>query len=124
MKSLLPAVLVLSGCDTLGPFFAQFIPALEYANEEWAPITMDCEEPYSSRKPKRCTSQTIRCGDTIRGNNKMGRSRWSSDFYRKATCLAVSTEVRGIPHSTPHHRFPAFCWLKLRHNPLVVVVWR
>jgi len=91
MKSLLPAVLVLSGCDTLGPFFAQFIPALEYANEEWAPITMDCEEPYSSRKPKRCTSQTIRCGDTIRGNNKMGRSRWSSDFYRKATCLAVSS---------------------------------
>jgi len=84
--------LSLSGCDTVGPFMAKFIPALEYMNEEWAPVTMDCDQPFSSRKPKQCITQTIRCGDTIRGNNKMGHSRWSSDFYRKATCLAVSSE--------------------------------
>jgi hypothetical protein len=70
---------------------AKFIPALEYVNEEWAPITMECDQPFSSRKPKRCVTQNIRCGDTIRGNNKMGRDQWGSDFYRKATCLAVSS---------------------------------
>ena len=91
MMGFIPLLLTLTGCDAVGPFMAKFIPALEYVNEEWAPITMECDQPFSSRKPKRCVTQTIRCGDTIRGNNKMGRDQWGSDFYRKATCLAVSS---------------------------------
>jgi len=91
MNLALAALLAMSGCDSLGPSMARFIPVLEYVDEEWAPITMECEKLYSSRKPKQCVSKTIQCGETIRGNNKMGRSKWSSDFYRKATCLAVSS---------------------------------
>lgn len=88
----LPLVLGLSGCDAFGPFMAKFIPALELVNEEWEPVTMDCDEMSPSRKPKRCVTQNLECGSEVRGNNKMGRSNWNDDFYRRATCFAISSE--------------------------------
>ena len=87
----LPLVLGLGCCDAAGAFMAKFIPALEFVNEEWAPVTMDCSETYPSRKPKRCITAEVKCGDTIRGNNKMGRSNWNDEFYRRATCFAISS---------------------------------
>jgi hypothetical protein len=86
----LPLVLSMLGCDATGAFMSKFIPALEFMNEEWAPITMECDTMYPSRKPKRCITATLKCGDTIRGNNKMGRSNWDDTFYRRATCFAIS----------------------------------
>lgn len=90
MRSL-AAVLLLAGCETLGPFAAKFVPALEFMNEEWAPLTVDCDPAFSSRRPSGCVTRTLRCGDTVKGNNKMGRSDWSDEFYRRATCMAVSS---------------------------------
>ena len=89
-----PALLLLSmiGCDTLGPLVAKFVPVLEMLNEEWAPIDMECDQMYASRTPKRCLTAEIKCGDEIKGNNKMGRSTFDDDFYRGATCFAISAE--------------------------------
>ena len=85
-------LLNLTGCDTLGPIVAKFVPILEKMNEEWAPIDMECDQMYSSRTPKRCLTAEIKCGDEIKGNNKMGRSTYDDDFYRAATCFAISAE--------------------------------
>jgi len=92
MSPFLLALMTMQGCDTLGPKAALFIPILEKFNEEWAVIDMECEQPFPSRKPKECVSRTLKCGDEIRGNNKMGNRLWEDDFYRRATCFSISNE--------------------------------
>ena len=78
------------GCDSIGPFAAKFVPILEKLNEEWAPIAVDCSPMYSSRTPKNCITRELKCGDEVQGNNRMGRSTFDDDFYRSATCYAIS----------------------------------
>lgn len=83
-------MLAVAGCDSIGPFAAKFVPILEKLNEEWAPIDLDCDPMFSSRKPKNCITKELRCGDVVEGNNRMGRSQFDTDFYRSATCYAIS----------------------------------
>ena len=73
MKAWLGLVM-LAGCDSLGPLAAKFVPILEKFNEEWAPIEVDCKPMYSSRKPKNCVTRDLKCGQEIQGNNRMGRA--------------------------------------------------
>ena len=79
-----------TGCNALGPYAAKFVPILEKFNEEWAPIEVDCSPNYSSRKPRNCITRDLKCGDEIQGNNRMGRATFDDDFYRAATCYAIS----------------------------------
>ncbi len=83
-------LLTFMGCDTVAPVAARFVPILEKFNEEWAPVDMECSPMYSSRKPKKCITRELKCGDEVEGNNRMGRSSFDDDFYRSARCYAIT----------------------------------
>ena len=89
--------ILLSGCDTLGPFAAKFIPILERMNEEWEPIDMECDSTYPSRRPRGCISKTLKCGSEVEGNTKVGRAKWGDEFYVAATCLSMHKQYDAAP---------------------------
>ena len=90
-------LLLLGGCDTLGPFAAKFVPIMERMNEEWEPIDMDCDSTYPSRRPKSCISKTLKCGSEIEGNTKVGRTKWGDEFYVAATCMSMHRQYDAAP---------------------------
>ncbi len=110
---LLPMVLLAVSCDFLGRTAAKFIPALEKANEEWAPPQMDCESNIPTQKPRRCVAGRIACGDIVEGHSGAGEGRWSDTFYGGAKCVPRKHRYDASPEMT--YRF------KLQPNTEAIV---